>query len=111
MVGGQPALFHRRGGQGRKADDVAHGVDVLDLGLEGLVVDKYPAPGVGFQSGVAQPEAFGLPLTTGGIHHCLGRDLLAAGQCGHGSGAADVDSGHLLAESERDGQVAQVESQ
>ena len=33
----EAALLHRRGGQGGEADDVAGGVDVLDLGLEALV--------------------------------------------------------------------------
>ena len=50
----------------------------------------------------------GLALPTSRVHHRLGGDLLAAGQGGDGAGGADVDGGHLLAEPECDGQIAQV---
>ncbi len=110
MVGGQPALVHRRGGQRGEADDVADGVDVVDLGLE-VVVDEDPAAVVGLQAGGLEVEVLGLALPARGVHHRLGRDLLAAGQGGDGAGGADVDGGDLLAEAERDRQVAQVEPQ
>ena len=110
VVRGQPALIHRRGGQRREADHIADGVDVIDLGLE-LVVDEDPAAVVGFEAGVGQVEVLGLTLPSGGVHHRLGGDLLAAGQGGDGACGADVDGGHLLAEAERHRQVAQVEPQ
>ena len=53
VVGGQPTLFHRRRGERGKADDVADGVDVVDLGLEPFV-DEDPAAVVGLQARVAR---------------------------------------------------------
>ena len=60
---------------------------------------------------MAQVEVFGLALPARGVHDRLGRDLLTAGQRGDRARGADVDGGHLLAESERDREVAQVELQ
>jgi len=46
VVRGPASLLHRGGGQRREADDLAHRVDVLDLGLEVLVdLDLAPVGG------------------------------------------------------------------
>src|SRR6202034_2440809 len=110
VAGRHAALVHRGRRQRGKADDVADGVDVVDLGLEQLV-DEDPAAGIGLQPGVAKFEVFGLALPAGRVHHRFGGDLLAAGQAGDGARRADLNAGHLLAETERDRQVAQVEAQ
>ena len=110
VAGRDPSLVHRRRRQRGEADDVADGVDVVDLGLERLV-DEDPAAAVGFQAGVGKFEGFGLALPARGVHHRFGGDLLTAGQAGDGARRADLDAGHLFAESERDRQVAQVEAQ
>jgi hypothetical protein len=105
VTGGQPPLVHRRGGQRGETDDIADGVDVVDLGLE-LIVDEDPAAAVDFQPGVLGVEVFGLALSPCRVHHRLRGDLLAAGQRRHRSRRADVDGGHLLAEPERHRKVA-----
>ena len=110
MVGREPALVHRRGGQGWEADDVADGIDVIDLGLE-VVVDEYPAPVVGLEACVGQIEVVGLALPPRGVHHGFGGDLFAAGQRRDGARGPDVDRGDFFAEPERDREVAQVEFQ
>ena len=110
VAGRHPALIHRRRGQRGEADDVADGVDVVDLGLE-VVVDEDPAAVVGLQAGVVQVEVLGLALAARGVHHRFGGDLLAAGQGGDGARAPTSTRGHLFAEAERDRQVAQVEAQ
>ena len=108
VIGGQPALFHRGGGQRGEADHIAYGVDVIDLRLK-FVVDEDPAAVVDLEAGVLDVEVFGLALAAGRVHHRFCGDLLTAGQCGHRACSADVDGRHLLAEAERHGQVAQVE--
>ena len=110
VAGRHPALVHRGRRQRGEADDVADGVDVVDLGLECLV-DEDPPSVVGFQARVTQLEVFGLTLPARGVHHRFGGDLLAAGQTRDGARPADLHAGHLFAEAERDRQVAQVEPQ
>ena len=111
VVGGQPALVHRRGGQRREADHVADGVDVVDLGLElarrrrsarGCRSRGRRSPGRGVRSGPAGPPS--TSTVSAGI--CLPLASVVTVPA-----APTSTRGHLLAEAERHRQVAQVELQ
>src|SRR6266511_3764197 len=67
--------FHRRGRQGRKPDDVADRIYVLDAGAE-VLVDGDPAAGVGNEACAVQPELLGGTLPAGRVHHGVGGDAL-----------------------------------
>ena len=77
VVGGEPALLHRRRGERREADDVADRVDVLDLGAE-VVVDLDPAAVVGGQPGVLRLSPSVVPCRPAEYMTGVGGDPLAA---------------------------------
>jgi hypothetical protein len=61
-----PALIHRRRRRRGKADHVADGVDVVDLGPE-VRVDEDATAGVGLQADGLQLEVLGLALAARGV--------------------------------------------
>jgi hypothetical protein len=76
-----------------------------------LVVDDDTPAAVGLQAGVGQVELLGAALPPRGVHHRLGGNLFAAGQCGDGAFIADVDRGDLLAQPELHTLLAQIKPQ
>src|SRR5690606_8187687 len=81
VVGGEAALLHGRGGEGRETDHVADGVDVRDLGaVVGVHLDA--AAVVGGQAGGLQAEVVGHAVPARGVHDGVGGDALAALQDG-----------------------------
>ena len=88
MTGGETALFHGCGGQARKADDIASGVDIVDLGAV-VGVDRDPPAIVCGQTGRFQIEVARRTGSTDVLERFLGEDLFAAFQI-------DPDTGPVL---------------
>ena len=111
VVGGQPALVHARRGERREADHVADREDVRHRGAV-LLVDGDPAavvratarPSPGRSSSVTPCRPAEYMTMSAAIRLPLAR-LVTVPRGG------DLDLGHLLAEPERHGLVAQVELQ
>ena len=73
---GEPPLLLRGRRERREPDDVADGVDALDVGAELLVDLEPPAPGRGAPGG-GEVEAVGGALPPRGVEDAVGRDPLA----------------------------------
>ena len=79
VADGPAALLHRGAGQRRKADDVAHGVDVRHRGLEILVAPE-SAAFVGLQPGAVECRALGIADAADAEQHRFAEQPLAAFQ-------------------------------
>ena len=75
--GGDAALFHGDRSQRGKADHVADGEDVLDLGLV-LLVDGDAAAIVGFEAGGGEVELVDVALAADGVEQGVAGDSLLA---------------------------------
>ena len=64
-----PVLLHGGGGQGRKADDIAHRVDVPDLGAV-VLVDLEPTTRVGGQARRLDVQLVTDALSAGQVARC-----------------------------------------
>ncbi len=83
--GGDAALLHGDRGQRGKADHIADGEDVLDLGLE-VLVDGDAAAIVGFEAGGGKVEVVDGALAADGVEQRVAGDFLLAFQVGdHGA--------------------------
>lgn len=100
-------MLHRRRGQRGKADHVADGIDVVDLGLE-VVIDVDPASLVAGQPGQVEVQFIGAALPARRQPHGIGRDLLARFQDHHGPAVVLFDEPDGLAHPEGDCQIPEL---
>ncbi len=106
--GGDAALLHGDGGEGREADDIADGIDVFDLGLV-VLVDGDAAAIVGFDAGGGEVEVVDGALAADGVEQGVAGDLLLALQIGDDGAVGELfDAFHFFAEAHGDAAVAQV---
>ena len=106
--GGDASLLHRDRGQRGKADHVADGEDVLDLGLV-VLVDGDAAAVVGLQAGGGQVQVVDVALAAHGVEQRVAGDLLVALQVGHhGARRQLFHALHLFAQAQGHAGVAQV---
>ncbi len=70
-------LLHRRGGEARKADHVAGGIDMRHFGLEGLGIDREPPAIVDPEAAIFQAQRAGRAHAPGGEEQHLGADRAA----------------------------------
>ena len=106
--GGDAALLHGDRSQGGKADHVAGGVDVRDLGLV-VLVDGDAAAIVGLEAGGGKVEVVDVALAAHGVEQRIAGDVLLAFEVGDDGAVGQLfDALDLFAEAQGDAGVAQV---